>query len=467
MPFVRHFKFPLVILTLLMLTIFSSCSSRLKKGQNMLVEKNYAEALQIFEELVAKDPKNEEAVLGLRQARTGVIDQNLIQVRLLRMGSNANESLEMLKTIFDQQNSWQVFPTGAVAFTQKEEVGYAFVTLKKELRASLDQKLALRSSYLVQRYSFMFDERQKNEIQTYKAEAETQGQKLCRDERKTQSQAAPFWSAFVDKICSYYRVVRSAKDKPQKWNFNLYRSLETQFSENKVDFEQPARIAESAVKSFQSTAWFDPESSKALKATLRTQYRYAHAQAPRSLTHYYTVKVPYTVYHTQQVMNPSTNQMEQKSVPQTAYREESRSLNYEAIEHSLSTEMNIQSTVAGADFSFEFPFNKSEIGGGIESFSENREIHLAKQNPNNVHPSSFFYGKFLQAFADETKKRLVEKYVQLFCAPISIQSDPILKSDYSLKCLRQTKAAPPDAVAHWSREAYSLEVAQLDELLTL
>lgn len=467
MPLVRPLKRSFLAVAILTLIFASGCTSRLKKGQNMLVEKNYSEALQIFEELVAKDPKNEEAILGLRQARTGVIDQNLIKVRLLRMGSNADESLEMLKTIFDQQNKWQVFPTGPVAFTQKEEVGYAFATLKRELRATLDQKRALRASFLAQRYSFMFDERQKNEIQIYKAEAEVQGQKICKDERKTQNQASPFWSAFVDKICSYYRVARTTKEKPQKWNFNLYRNLETQFAENKVDFENPERISETVVKSFQSTAWYDPESTKALKASLRAQYRFAHSQIPRTLTHFYTVKVPYTVYQTQQVMNPATNQLEQKSVPQTAYREESRSLNYQATEHSLSTEINIVSEIAGSDFNLDFPFNKTESGGGIESFTENREIHLAKQNPNNIHPSSYFYAKFLRDYSEDSKKKLIEKYVQLFCAPIANQSERILKSEYSLKCLRQTKATPPAAASQWSRETYSLEVAQLDELLNL
>lgn len=446
---------------------FSGCTTRLKKAQNMLVEKNYEEALKIFDEILIKDAKNEDAQLGLRKAREGVIDQNLIKVRLLRMGSNVGESFEMLKSVFDKQNSWQVFPTGAVAFTQKEETGMAFVNLKRELRANLDQQRALKVSYMIQRYSFMFDENQKKDIQTYQAEAVTQGNKICKEERKTQNQNSPFWSVFVDKICSYYKVARSSKDKPQKWNRQLYRHLEAQFADHKIEAEKPEKTLEAAVRSFQSTAWYDSESSGVLKQALNAQFSFQHQRTPRLLTHYYTVKEPYTTYETKQVMNSSTGQLQQETVPVTAYRDSERNLQYQATEHNLRTEMNVSSSIQGSEFQLQFPFSKNENGGGVESFTENREINLIKQTPQNIFPSSYFYEKFLKDFSEESKKKLIEKYVELFCTPIATESNRTAKANMALKCLRQTKASPYAAASQWTRDTYALEVSQLDELLSL
>lgn len=467
------FSFRLFFVLFLSLFLSTGCSSRLKKAQEMLIEKNYAEALTIFEDLLAKDPNNEEAQLGLRKAREGVIDKDLIQVRLLRLAANTDESLELLKSILDRQNLWQVFPTGAVAFTQKEEIEMSYKNLKKELRLSLDQRKALKASFLLNRYSFIFSEAQKNELKAYGNEAQSQGQALCKQDRKTRSPQLPFWSEFVDKVCSLYSVKSLAKANDEK-NFDkgLYKDLIFSLKSQKFDLEDSQRVQQEFQKAFAETAWKDKDSSRSLIVASNTDYSYYHSSTPKTLTHFYTEKVPYTTYAQVQTVNPSTGQTETKTEPQTAYREETRHISYEAVEHYLRTEFKSTNQVSFSEpplnpLVFEISFSKSDSGQGMESFSDSPSIGLYKQQPSNIYPSSYFFNSFLKDFYTEVQKKLVAKYIELNCENITQQTDALKKSNQSLKCLRQTKKSAPPATVQWSLDRYDVKPWMLDELQLL
>ena len=99
----------------------TSCTTLSKQAKEQLEKKNYDEALLLYDRLVSEKPDDGEALEGRRKAREGVIDKNLIRVRLARMGKNYQESLELLREIALKEREWALYPSGAVAFTQAEE----------------------------------------------------------------------------------------------------------------------------------------------------------------------------------------------------------------------------------------------------------------------------------------------------------------------------------------------------------
>ena len=54
-----------LILTLLLV----GCSSTLKKAGNLMESGAYEQAIPLYEQILREDPKNEEAIIGLKTAR--------------------------------------------------------------------------------------------------------------------------------------------------------------------------------------------------------------------------------------------------------------------------------------------------------------------------------------------------------------------------------------------------------------
>ena len=111
-----------IVITLLFI---HACTGLVGKGDKLYDAGLYKEAAEFYEKALAKNPDSVEARVGLDRARRKIIDEGLIEVRMLRLSSNQAGATLKLESILDNQLEWRIPLEGAIAFTQQEEMKYA------------------------------------------------------------------------------------------------------------------------------------------------------------------------------------------------------------------------------------------------------------------------------------------------------------------------------------------------------
>ena len=124
---------PKLLLAMLVI-LLSSCTSLKDKGDKSFESGLFKEAADYYLQALKKNPDDIDARLGLERARYKVIDQTLIDVRMLRLANNQYEAALKLEEVYQNQKAWGVTAKGAVAYTLKEEFNYARPWLDEQLK---------------------------------------------------------------------------------------------------------------------------------------------------------------------------------------------------------------------------------------------------------------------------------------------------------------------------------------------
>ena len=450
-----------ILLFATLLFAFSACSTLSKQAQEQLENKNYDEALVLYDRLVSEKPNEGEALEGQRKAREGVIDKNLIRVRLARIAQNYQESLDLLLEIVSKERSWNLYPSGAVAFTQKEETEEARKILNQQLANIQLEKKPLKTLYWIEHYRIIFDEKFQNYLTNYKNAAFKNGQADCKAWAKTASADVPFWSQFVKRYCTVMGVTQPIKDFDKK----LYSKIEIKLDKDTVPKILQQMILADVNKQFKSRGWFDIASPRAMHLNLSANYIFSESKMHQQQSHPYNERVPYTEYEQQQKFDAKGNPY-QVTEPVTKYRDEQRFYYYTGTLISQKIQFDATATSDVPQYNGTvFSFNKY-----IQETVHNENVpniglypSLAKQ----TQPEASWLTQISTDYTNAVKKSLIADFNSAFCATISeAMSEPAL-FDRSLLCLREMINTPPDMVTRHFKDKFGLNVEQTSTLVKL
>lgn len=439
----------------------SACSTLSKQAKEQLANKNYDEALVLYDRLVAEKPNEGEALEGQRKSREGVIDKNLIRVRLARIGQNYQESLDLLRSIVLKEREWNLYPSGAVAFTQLEETNEAKKIINQELYSILKEKKPLKVLYWVERYKLLFDEKFQVYLSNFKNSATQEGQIQCKAWTKTTNADAPFWSQFVKRFCT----TMGLEQKIPTYDKKLYAKAELKLDKPTLPITLQQMIAADLSKAFKSTGWFDIASPRNMNLTLTSSYMFNESRSPQGQTHSYTVSVPFTEYVEREKVDAQGNKTK-VSEPVTRYRDEQRFYNFvgTSVHQKVQFQTSLKSDVNHLT-PINFNFDKT-----VQDFvhSENMpSIRLYPQPAINTKPEAFWLTQISAEYAAEFKKSIVTDFKSAFCNTLSESMVTNTLTDKSLLCLRETLNAVPDVVSRHFQNKFGLGVAETNTLVKL
>lgn len=423
------------LLCLFVFVVLSSCTTQFKKAQNLIEEKNYDEALVILEKLVADDPQDADYKVGLKKAREGVIDQSLIRVRLTRLGSNPAESLELLRSVFEQQNTWGLFPTGAVAFTQSEEVSEAFITLKNEILSLKKSKKPLRVMYLSRRYNILFSEKQNQYFQEQYVAAANDAKKFCLEHASLATSETYFYNQLIAKWCKLTEQKATIPpSKPHLFKLAHFKNAQTQ--NTAADTFQ--KIFEQKFNElFQKSEWALAASEQNLIFNYTGNFDLLQSQAYEFKQHSYIYKSPYTQSTTQSVTDPATGKTQTQTINETKYREETKYFPYQAYVEKQTVHARVQ-------LSSLQPLSISTVE---ESFSDSaqKESHSFMVPAVSLYPSTTgkiytqleWLDKSSQAISMALMNKLEFFFHSNYCDSLQDTQKKASFFDQALICLRQ------------------------------
>lgn len=449
-----------LILTAIMICV-SACSTLSKQAKEQLENKNYDEALVLYDRLVTEKPNEGEALNGQRRSREGVIDKNLIRVRMARIAQNTQESLELLRQIVLKEREWNLYPSGAVAFTQQEETNEAKKILNQELYSIQKEKKPLKILYWIERYKLVFDEKFQNYLANFKNSAAQEGQAQCRNWAKGTSAEHPFWSQFVKRYCTTMGIDQriAAFDK------KLYAKTDLNLKQETIPKILQQMIAADVNRVFKTTGWYDLAGRKNVNLVLNGNYIFNESKSPMRTTHSYSVSVPYTEY-VEHERTDSQGKAYKVSEPTTRYRDENRFYPFMGttitqkiyFQGSLQPDVNLMTAMA-----FTFDKNLSEFTHDINMPS----IKLYPKPAADTKSEPAWLAQISAEYSAQFKKQAVTDFMNSFCTPLSESMNTITLFDKSLLCLREAMAAPPAVVERHFQTQLGLSVAETNSLVKL
>jgi len=431
-----------------LLVSLQSCTTKFKRAKELMVEKNYDEALSIMDELVARDPSDSDYQVGLKEARLGVISQSLIKVRMTRLAQNNNESWELLRKVFEQQNYWNLFPTGAVAFTQTEEIDEAFKNIKAEIiQLDRDHK-PLRILYLIERYKNLFSESKRKSFENSTDQARKDSRKYCIDLAKLGSNQTYYLNAFVNSLCNYLGVKSKALDtEPEMYN-QIRINIDPR-SNVPPQFATAFKIY--LDKKIAKSGWINSQSNKPMVVEIGGDYFFREITTREPRTHTYYEKIRTT-----------------NSNGTTSEREEPRYFYYNA-------------NVVIQDFSTDLVLVNSDshisIFKDLYESNARRTYHDYSNYAINLHPESTGYSYSESEWREKALNQIANKYLknietifdQKYCQNLSETQKKEVLLNQSLKCIQQTifNGQPkytPDIIRRTFEKEFAVNT---DELQTL
>jgi len=382
-----------------------------------MADKNFEEALIIMDQLVARDPSDSDYLVGQKEARLGVIGQSLIKIRHTRLGNNINESLEGLRKVFEQQNSWNLFPTGAVAFTQNEETDEAYKNLRSEI-SSLDQKMShLRILYMIERYKILFSENRRKSLDPQLIESKKHVRKTCLEKSKVTTSKTYFYNQFIDKLCRYVdQKAVIAHAEPELYNqINLKLDKQTHIPQSFI-----TTLSALAMQKVKNSGWINSQSNQSMSVFINGDYFFREIQTRDREAHHYTETIKSTA---------SDGTVTTKNEPQVFY------YTVNIIKQNFETTLNfINSDILIG----EFKNNYSDTSTRSYHDNKNYSIGLSPSSTGKTYTESEWQTKAAHALTNKYLLHLETIYDQKFCQTLSDNQPKVELLNQSLKCIRQT-----------------------------
>ncbi|MGD8940229.1 MAG: tetratricopeptide repeat protein [Gammaproteobacteria bacterium] len=195
-PIKRYILFPCLMM------MAAGCANLVDKGDKLFEQGMYQEAAAFYEKALLKNPNDVEATIGLNKAHNMIIDRGLIEVRMLRLGSNHAGATKKLESILRNQKAWNIEMQGAVAMTQDEETRNAEKWLRKEAENLSQSPLPDKFRWFTYSYAYLIANAQlETDFEQYQPRLKELGQKQCHSMVQDVSGQRFYMHDFVKKYC--------------------------------------------------------------------------------------------------------------------------------------------------------------------------------------------------------------------------------------------------------------------------
>jgi hypothetical protein len=480
----------IIIFFLLFTLLFSACSSFRKKAEKHFEVGAYEEAIRLYELALVEDINDNEARLGLKKARDGLLDKDLISVRLARLAGNQQQALDLLLSVIEKEVMWKYSPTAKVAFTQAEESNFAVQYLQGRVKNSIQQKKPVLGEFLLLHYKSIFQEPQAiSRFDSLKLDVLQSGKQSCKQFQQGDQSHSPYFSDFLIRYCTHFAESCDSCATISKLKLNeLYGNPDVIGDIPGLPSELTDFIKNDLRLVFEQTPWYDPSGKNKTQLVLNGTYSYSHQRQLTNLVHQYSEvepyeaweqvrrsrQVPYTDYRyhydsqlRQTVQTPFTNYRTEyydDAQKVTRYRTVNRSFPYSAIKHEQKIGLSLSSTCKVLDRQVSTTFQDRSYEDGYEHDLNLPNIGLRPSRPNLKDKFSWVKTRSKE-LPQLFKEQAQAEWVAAYCRNDSNTTDPRVLADQVQKCLRGKSSSISGFVNEWYELQLGLSYEKAEEVL--
>jgi peptide deformylase len=453
-------SFPKLVFLFAFLSLLG-CSGLRGKADTLFEKGAYREAIEVYNAALAENPRDERVVASLKKARTQFLDHRLIETRKARLAGNSNLALEILMELVTLQNEWSFYPKGALANTQEEETQEALLYLEQKVAQAKSKDRPLFALYLLQHYQPILEGPLSSRREYLLRQLRTDGKKQCSALSRTLSNHQPYYSEFVQKVCSAWGIWNTAKKPVLSKQTELYRKLNVAFLIRGMPASLKASLKSTLEKSFEESPWFDSAGSRVLAVTLKGDFLQTQTRTPENRVHGFHVEIPYTTYETTVLSNGETKQR-----PITRFRSDPRFQTYNGWNLTQELALHVQTQLSLAGNQRPLNFERRTSQQGFEHHWNLPQIGLHPESVSLENPQSWVEQQAIFLGADFLRTS-EEIWDQLYCEQTAPETTLMSTGDQVHRCLRYRHSNPPDFANIWYEKFFGLTVAQANELLKL
>ena len=409
---------------------FASCTTRLGEAKKLHEAGLYSEAAEAYEKIIATDPTNSAAKIGLAAARSEIWKKELISIRLMRMSGNAKGALERLEELLERVRAWDLsqFQSGDLVAAE-EEVRNGRRALELLIREALNEKKPVVASH----YWSKFD--QVREAKHYGSYASTQfediqseGKALCGRLQAMVSPTSFSFNNIYKAVCAHFSADTKAVELDFKQDYRFSRidlSGKIELRNYDSTSEAQAKIVLADLdERLKNVGLFSSQSPYTIPVGVDGTFARDHEATKALMSHAYTVNVPYQEFEDyevkeyEHVVENGMSKMVEKKVtkqrPITRYRMESRTHRYWGTNHSERLRMNLTLTAKlTSEISSGFAQDKNN---NFITHNENLPEHgLTPKEAKFIVVSDWLqeqYGKASDKFIEKLALTLADKFCQ-------------------------------------------------------
>ncbi len=455
----------------------------------MMESGSFLEAAQVYEQLLKKDPDDEDARTGLRLARLKSIETRLIQVRKERLGEHKQAALDLLLDILNDQLRWKMTPAGAVFSTQKEEIEYSGSHLSKEIQVSIAQEKPLRASYLIAHYELIYNCLPQSRRIGLSSAVARSGIGSCQKMRKQWTLERPYYSQFIQRFCLYYGDQKAFTPGLQNELLKrLFSSLELRSSVRGLDSTDVGHLQANLNKSVLTSPWYDPHAKQKIIANLDGEFKVALDREPTILYHEYKVEEQYVttedvtktrqipVVENEFIFNPELGRQEWKpvnklktesykeTIPVTKTRSVPKSFPYSAWRYTQRLEFKASGTSNLGSYRIPIGVQKSSVDSDTGHDISQPAIDLQPKRVNLENKDCWLTERS-DEIATDFGAALEDLWLKSNCSLQNSASHVNDEGETVFRCLRLDSKHIPPRVGSWFQTSFGVTLAQADQVI--
>ena len=257
----------------------------------MMEAEQFDQAVMYYEKAYQSDPGDEEIAHKLAQARTRMVQAQLIKVRLQRQGNQPRAAANTLNIALKNIKKWKVMADSGVKATIDKEVMEAGYWLNKELAELAGNKNHNRFYYSIKQYDEIYstgladDSRKRHQANMLKL-----GQLQCTKMRKELTNQSHFLHSIWQAYCgAFSKQVKY----PMKADNTRFKSASISVKGVKVDNQagvSSSRIARRVAAGVQGHPWFSEQAKRPLKMAMSGAIHYKNTSKKKTFSHTYKAK---------------------------------------------------------------------------------------------------------------------------------------------------------------------------------
>jgi len=451
-----------------------SCATLTERGEEALAKGEYEKALSLFERAYQYDSDDPDAREGLRRAQQMWLERKLIDVRLLRLGSNFGDSEALLLRIIRNENNWQVFPSGAAFSTQNEEVKLFADRVVRRIDEYLKNSNPLAAQFEFNRNNFILEKALDQNTATIKNDIYVRGKSFCQAAQKSLKTEEYYTGQWFQKTCKVWKVPVTLP--PLKNSVALFREVKVDTKVQGMAPDLGKILNENVTQAFMQSKWHDPAGKVTLNLSVGGKFKSEQfeTEVPREKTYY--VQVPYTESYRRTKETPKSetgltilasllfkssnnehtydNGDGTETVTVTKYRPEPRTYKYHAVEMKALKTLR-GSLTAGLDKE-NFVMDLDERYSFLEDrHSENfPDAGLRPTQPVFITDAQWIQTTS-QSYIAELSRKLQDSWIERFCSP-EPNHESLSEREDAYRCGYQIEVVAPEKLRQFYLKTWQI-----------
>lgn len=422
----------------------------------MMYAEQYEQAVSFYEKAYQESPDDEDIVAKLAFARSRLVGENLIEVRMFRQAKLHIKAAKKLNKSLGQMTHWKIRADSAVKTTTNEEIQFAANWLDKELAHLSKQKDYNRFSYSLKQYNHIIDSGYNDKIITkLKPEMITLGQQQCREMKAELSPSSHYYFDIWQAYCANVKqsIHYSLSKDPSRFTHPVFKTSRLAIS-HQIGISK-STYSQTLEQKLAQHPWFNSQAKAPLYLDLEGSISYHMRTSPHTFSFSYPAKNE-TYEIIKDKKNPKKIKRKLLKVTTTVKTLKVKGQSYqESVSHSLIASGKIhQHDIIAAELSAE----KRHQTYAHQAQFKKTKTHPLK--PKFMNKSQWFSG-LGKSLITEINHDLDNAWIASFCDGQNNYSLPKYENSARCAVLNPQHAT----VKNWSQNQFNLTYEELTVLL--